>query len=801
MKRLIEWLLGLEGGFLGRDGELSVSFDSHWPFQEYVGAFTWNILLFAGAATLVWFIYRRDGPSERMRVWLGALRLALLTLVIVLLNRPQLTVTQSRVEPSVLAVMIDDSLSMRLADMKGANADTQGAGKTQSRLEAVTQALTASDAALLKDLAKIHELKFYRFSQDAMPLDSAKDDGMAEGENAFPKLADLDPQGSQTRVVDSIKSVVRELQGQRIAGVVLLTDGRETDSGEAQTMSQLSDLGVKVYPVPVGTDAGLRNLEIESLAVQDSVFSGDVVNIKVGLRGTGVPAGVPVRLVLKDGGGAPIIDNGQPVETLVQFTGDGLEQAELQFVPSAVGTSQLLVEAVPIAGEIDEKDNSRSAQIAVLDANIRVLYVDGYPRWEFRYLKQELLRDKTIEVSSLLTSADASFAQEGDIPITRFPETLEELMEYDALLLGDVDPRQFTDSQLQLVNEFVSRRGGGFGMIAGPRFSPQNYRNTAIEPLLPVDITRVEGDAFARQNIAEGFRIALTEDGKDSSIFRFFRDPKVNEDFLSGKIQELFWYCRGITTKPGVGETLAFHPRETSPDGRPAPIVVIGRFGTGRTFFSGIDDTWRWRYYTGEQIFNSYWVQSLRYLARGKKLGQRKLTFASERPVYQMGESARLSVRVLDPQLLTQLPDSLRVQVQDERGQIVRDFSLLRRSGQGDVFTGGFSADQLGRFTVRLVAPAAGMEDLSLPVEVAVPRLELKEPRVDRPTLTRLATSTGGALVELDHLRDLPRIIPSAKKDIPLITSGPLWAAPLMVVLFTALITTEWIVRKQQGLV
>lgn len=794
MKRLFEWLLGLDGGFLGRDGELSVSFDSHWPLSDYVGAFTWNILLLALAAGMVWLIYRRDGRSQRVRITLGAMRLALLTLVIVLLNRPQLTVTQTRVEPSVLAVLIDDSLSMRLSDM-------QSGSTHQTRLAAVTQALGAADAKLVTDLAKIHQLRFYRFSVDALPIEIPPMDEERASARTIEALSGIDAQGSQTRVLESVQTVVRELQGQRVAGVVLLTDGRETDATEAQTMAQLAELGAKIYPVPIGTDVGLRNLEIETLAVQESVFAGDIVNVKVGLRGTGVPDGMPMKLVLKDGAGAPVLDNGKPVESQVVFAGDGLQNAELQFVPGATGTADLQVEVVPIAGEIDDKDNVRSTQIAVLDANVRVLYVEGYPRWEYRYLKQELLRDKTVAVSCLLTSADASFAQEGDIPITRFPETIEELMEYDAVVFGDVDPRQFTDGQLQLVNEFVSRRGGGFGMVSGVRYAPQKYRNTAIEPLLPVDITRVEGDSFAHQNIAEGFRIALTEDGRESSIFRFFRDPQVNDDYVKGKIQQLFWYCRNVTAKPGIGQTLAFHPRETGPDGRPAPILVVGRFGTGRTLFSAIDDTWRWRYYTGEAIFDSYWVQTLRYLSRGKKLGQRKMTFVSERPVYQLGESARLSVRVLDPNLLMQLPEELRVQVQDERGQILRDLSLIRRSGQGDIFTGGFSADRLGRLTARLVAPAPGVDDLTLPVEVAMPRLELKDPKVDRASLLKLAAGTGGQVVEFDRIGDLPKLIPTAKKDIPLITSGPLWAAPVMLLLFTALITAEWILRKREGLV
>ena len=161
-------------------------------------------------------------------------------------------------------------------------------------------------------------------------------------------------------------------------------------------------------------------------------------------------------------------------------------------------------------GELDSRDNVRPAQIAVLDAKINVLYVDGYPRWEYRYLKNEMMRDKTVNISCLLTSADPSFAQEGDPssegfpgPIKRFPESIEELMQYDVVLFGDVDPRQFTDAQLQLLKDFVSKRGGGFGMIAGPRYAPAAYRNTALEELLPVFITRVQEAKTASPTIPQ----------------------------------------------------------------------------------------------------------------------------------------------------------------------------------------------------------------------------------------------------------------------------------------------------------
>src|SRR5262249_5609452 len=155
----------------------------------------------------------------------------------------------------------------------------------------------------------------------------------------------------------------------------------------------------------------------------------------------------------------------------------------------------------------------------------------------------------------------------------------------------------FTDHQLQLVSEFVAKRGGGFGMAAGPKWSPAAYRNTAIEPILPVTITHARADdpstGGMSGTIRDGFRPVLTKRGAESSIYRFLPDRAQNERFLKNDLQPLFWYCRGVAVKPGVGETLSEHPSDTGPDGRRAPILVIGRFGAGRTLFSAVDETWR----------------------------------------------------------------------------------------------------------------------------------------------------------------------------------------------------------------
>jgi uncharacterized membrane protein len=785
MNRFWELILGLDPGFLNKDGEFFLAFNPKWPWHESIGAGVWNFLLVVLAVLLVVYVYRREGRSRPVRIVLGTMRLLLLGLLVALLNRPVLTLSQSRTEPSVLAVMIDDSISMCVKDAAPVDASPK------SRLEAAVGLLTDQDQAMLRELEKQHVIRLFPFNRDKQPATTMEE------------LSKLEPTGQTTQIVSSIRSVMQELQGQRVAGIVVLTDGRETPAQPmAEAIQSLKDFGMKIYPVAIGSDRAPMNIDIPSINVQESVFKGDIVNVRAMVRGSGLDAGHVARIVVKDKNTGAILTppSGGASEKDIALDGSQPVEVELQFLPAEVGPLDIVVEAVAQPGELDDEDNVRTAQLAVLDAKIALLYVDGYPRWEYRYIKNEMIRDRTVDISCLLTSADPTFAQEGDKPIKRFPESIEEMLEYDVVLFGDVDPRQFTDSQLQLVNEFVSRKGGGFGMIAGPRWSPQSFRNTAIEPILPVIISQVTTEDSSG-SITQGFRPTLTKVGSQSSIFRFFADRDANDQFLAEGIQPIFWYCRGVTSKSGVGEVYAEHPADTGMDGRKAPILVLGRYGAGRTLFSAIDDSWRWRFYTGETIFDTYWVQQIRYLARSKKLGQRRLTLASLRPVYELGEQVRVSMRVLDAQLLQQLPDQIRVELVDELGQVIRQENLIRQEGQIDLYVATFAADRIGRFTVQLPPIAGGVDGLSVPIEVSVPRMELVQPQVDRMLLSRLASETLGETIDFDRARStLPALIPSAAKIIPVETSQPLWDTPLVMMLFVGLITLEWVLRKMFGM-
>jgi hypothetical protein len=226
---------------------------------------------------------------------------------------------------------------------------------------------------------------------------------------------------------------------------------------------------------------------------------------------------------------------------------------------------------------------------------------------------------------------------------------------------------------------------------------------------------------------------------------------------------------------------------------------VLGRFGAGRTLFSAIDDSWRWRYYTGESVFDTYWVQQLRYLARSRKLGQRGIQFVADRFSYEHGERVKLDLKVLDPVLLEQLPPQLRVDIVDENGQPVRQVTLVRQETPNNLYTVSFTPDKVGRFSAKLPSLSQAVAAQELPFEVSIPRLELSKPEVDRTLLSRLAPPEQ-VVTLADAKAKLPEMIKSAARNNHVPTTFPLWNQWRALWIFVLLITAEWVSRKVFGM-
>src|SRR5687767_8958914 len=291
LANMIERVLGLDRGFLAREGELGIDFNPHWPGGDALTPY-WNIALALAAVAWVVYVYRREGRSRPVRVALGVLRGALLAFVLFLLNNPVLTLGQSRTEPSVVAVMLDDSVSMRVKDA----GDAKG-GEAPTRLAAAIDLLAGADQSLLNELGKVHQLRLYRFDKDANPLGvgagTAAPDASRQATDApvdpavVQALKQLQPEGQNTQVVRSLSTVLADLQGQRLAGVVVITDGRETPAQPvADAIRAIKNYGVKVFPVAVGSDNAPTNVDLQAVNVQDSAFKDDIVAFRVLVRGS-----------------------------------------------------------------------------------------------------------------------------------------------------------------------------------------------------------------------------------------------------------------------------------------------------------------------------------------------------------------------------------------------------------------------------------------------------------------------------------------------------------------------------------
>src|SRR5687768_14888062 len=225
MKRFLEWIFGLDRSFLEQEGDLSIQFHPRWPGQESldqffsrigfgpIGAEIWNVVLIALIVALVVYVYRREGRSRGPRIALAAIRLCILGFVLALLNLPVFTIGQSRTEPSVLALLVDDSISMRVKDVTPGGQATPGV-EPQSRIDAIVQTLKAEDQALVKNLARTHILRFYRFNRQAVPLISLTGDNPTtapstdrQKDDYAPVIQALDqlkPLGENTQVLASL---------------------------------------------------------------------------------------------------------------------------------------------------------------------------------------------------------------------------------------------------------------------------------------------------------------------------------------------------------------------------------------------------------------------------------------------------------------------------------------------------------------------------------------------------------------------------------------------------------------------
>ncbi len=833
MTRLLEWLLGVPSIHLQGGHGFSLRWQILWP--------VWSVVLIAvGLAAFILLVYRREGGGPWRRVVGGALRAVLVLLVFCLMLQPLLVFRRTRVEPSHVVLLVDASASMGVSDRYPSGPTYEGPAKRVkayprttpqttggravhseatdraatttaktttstspgflselsncSRLEVLTACLSCENGEALRGLASRNGLAVYSFS-DRITRHTVPT-GREPLDEALTCLANLQAKGTQTDVVAALQEVLSENRSGRLSGIILASDGRNTRSGDVEGVVRMAvDANVPIHTVLVGVPGKRRDVIVGPSDAEGTVFVRDpiAVRTRIAVEGFDVPVPLTVQLCGEDG---RILD--QQVVTL----GSDQESAtvETRYRPESPGRIRMRIQVPTQEGEADSANNVDAVEVDVIEERIRVLYVDGYPRYEYRYLKNMLIREQTVTASCLLLSADDEFVQEGTEPIRRFPGTADELKPFNVVVFGDVNPRAewLSESQAELLTKWVGDQGGGFVMIAGPRWSPHAYGGTLLERLVPV---KSSADTGRVPDSTAPFQLRQTPEGRHSHVFRFESDPNANDSLLAG-LPEMYWFARTQGAKPGV-EVLAEHPTVRTVEDA-MPLVVAGRYGAGTTIFVGVEETWRWRRGVGSVFFDAFWLHLIRYAARHQLLGRdRGLVLSADRTQYEPGDPVVLTLRSSDPQEQMTTPDRVTAFVTDAAGRLVTRVALNRLGKGSSTHEGTFRPPRSGNFIARLEAdatiPGQPLLSVTIRVESAGPEMRRVEP--DHDLLKQLASRTGGLAVGVGEIGRISEHLEDRRVHIPDDVARPLWDTKLVLILFTLIIGTEWVWRKVSGMV
>jgi len=797
MSDLFEWLLGLERIRLSGD-PLSIELTNPpAPWAMLAGV----VLI----ALLVVLVYHLERGSRRLRAMLAAIRISILLLVLGLMARPNLVLSRDLVDRSVVAVMVDASGSMLLPD--DPLSPTGAAESNARRFDQAVSALTMNDAAAMQELVKRHRVELWTFDEHASRIERAAD---AATVPQLPSRIDIpgDDRSSAsvgTDLASALEDVLAQTQGSRLAGVVVLSDGRQTRATPIdRALHEANRRQAVIHTLALGSTEPRKDVAIEAVRTDEDVFRQDIVSIVTQLRIAGYPPDTAVNLELLNTATQTVLDrrtatvpaNGAEQQNAAPATQD-LADVEFRFRPDAIGRLALKVRATPLTDEHDLSNNEAETSIRVHDEKIRVLYVEGPPRFEYRFLKNTLIREPTVVSSCLLLDATAAFVQEGAEPVRAFPISPGDLSRYDVVLLGDVDPREdwLSPAQAAMLVDFVNA-GGGLAFVAGERAMPHRLADTVLEKLLPVKLDSAA--AAYRTAWTEPFQFRPTPEGMRHPLLRFEVKPEQNEETIAA-LEGWYWYARVAAPKPGA-VVLADHPGDITPEG-PMPLIVSGRYGAGRTLYLGSDDVWRWRRYHSEAYYDAFWLNMLRVLAGDRRLGGANWRFSTDRRTYEIGQRATFELTARNPSAAIGL-SQVRVRIDDARGE-PRGASTLKRVTPDSLrFEGTYVPDREGVLTATAVVPLSQAAETrpsrSLTVQAVAP--ERRVPEADHAFLADLAARSGGKSVGPEGLAELAASIPDRSVRITDDVVESLWDTRLALLLFMALLVTEWVGRKLKGL-
>jgi uncharacterized membrane protein len=737
------------------------------------------VLIFLLAAVFIYFVYLRPRIrlSKRTTVALIALRAALLTLMIVLLLRPVVVVSSVIPRSSYVAVVVDDSLSMKLRDVG------EGGGGGATRLDTVKQALLNTSAGQTSFLTRLDQ----KFKTNLY--------GFSGGLSRLKDTNDLFGEGRTSDVAGALEETIKRSSGMPLSAIVLATDGASNvPSDITATLRELRARGIPVFTIGVGDTARPLDAELTRVNMPRRVLVGSRLNIEtfVGLSGynnTKVLLGVR--------------EDGRAIKTeQFDLRGNDTQAINLEITPTTPGVHRYTVEITPLDGELTVDNNKQDALVEVIEGPLRLLHVEGEPRWELGKIRESLaFNEKNVVLVSLQRTGENKFYRQGignqGELATGFPKTEEELFAYDGLVIGSVEAGFFSADQLRSIEAFVARRGAGLLALGGRlSFDGGKYKGTTLDDLLPVSLTGSSVDDV--HSFVPVYKPLLTGAGQAHPITRLYEDRALNQktwnELPPVSVSEVL-----TNVKPGA--TVLLEARKVDGSGAHVPLLVHQRYGRGQTLALTASDTWRWRMRMDSKnnAHETFWRQMLRYVVSNTP---QQVEIGTAKDVYAIDETVNIVADVRDKKFMPVGDAQATARVTKPSGATVDVPLKFTTLNNANIYTGEFKADELGQHRIELVGNSASLGQLNAKANVLVSDLnrEYYSAAQNSDLLKRIAAETGGKYYTTGQTQSLLDDLTYRQTPYSERVTKDLWDMPVNFMLLVALLSAEWFLRKREGL-
>lgn len=645
----------------------------------------------------------------------------------------------------------------------------------------------------------------------------------ASTEQSLPGVAPLVPDGVSTNMSRVLSDLLSK--DSNVGSIVLITDGQHNSSEDPMALAQKARRqNVPIYVVGVGDPTRPRNIAIQEVYVRSKVRPEEPFEIEALVLGEDLgQQAIQLTLLeqpLDPESRKPLGSAEEIAHREIQLPTEG-GQARISFEHSQMesGLYEYRVVAETVENEIATTDNRRSSSpVEVIDDQVKVLLISGSPNWDYQQVLRLLQRDPSIQVASWLQSLDPERPQEGNLTLTSFPRSLEELGEFNVVILIDPDPsRDFDDEFMNSLRALLDTKAGGLLYMAGPLHTTEFLgRSTTgvISDLLPVQFGDAEQLDFqttiaaATELAASGDLVAETPN-LDHPVMSFHGDPARNQTQWK-EMPNVFWTFPVASVKPAT-RTLLKKVDATTPENN-QPILVAGRYSAGNVLFFGFNSTWRWRSVGVQaQYFDRFWIQVIRFLVESRSLqGQRRAIVETDRLEYDLGDRVRITARVLDTQYqpLNEEKVTATVTTSDE---LQLPVELKKVPGQIGEFQGVLTPQTTGQFQLSMVLPeaAGGTEQSDDQVvqgtsfRVQAPSLEASTYWLNEPLLRKIAETSGGKYFRIDQWEAVSAAVPEKTTETQYESRPePLWDQTRWLrwtffLIPVALLSLEWALRKR----